>query len=147
MTATDETGALDPRPATDDAVPGEIVRDLVARNEEAIADLEARLTLAEAEAAASERAVRRHPALVLLPPDEARQLLPAAPRGPRPPSPGATTVVRRAPTAPAAAAPPSATPAPDGPPLSLGSRLVRSHWWWRVGIVLVLVAVVLLKVG
>ena len=146
------------RPMGEDVLAGDLVRDLVARHEAEIADLEARLAATEAAAEEAERAVRRHPALVRLHPDEARALLPV-PTGSsgtagRPP---ATTVVHRETPAP----PGGSHPGPDtgrggGPasptaaepePAGLATRIVRSHWWWRVGIVLVVVALLLLKWG
>ena len=142
-------------PEGDDVLEGDLVRELVARHEAEIADLETRLAAAESDAAEAERAVRRHPALVLLHPDEARDLLPE-PSGPsgaggRPP---ATTVVRREVAVPVVDRNPvtrpadgHASPAPEPAGGGLGARIVRSHWWWRVGIVLVVVALLLLKLG
>jgi hypothetical protein len=37
--------------------------------------------------------------------------------------------------------------APAATPTGLVGRLTTSHWWWRIGIVLVLVALVLVKFG
>jgi hypothetical protein len=141
-------------PEGDDVLDGDLVRDLVSRHEAEIADLEARLGAAEAAAEEAERAVRRHPALVLLHPDEVRALLPepTGPSGTAGRAP-ATTVVRRE-----AAPPPTdrvagsrqadaGSPATEPSDAGLGARIIRSHWWWRVGIVLVVVALLLLKLG
>ena len=128
-----------------------------ARHEAEIADLEARLTVAEAAADAAERAVQRHPALVLLHPDEARRLLPE-PAGPTGAGErrSATTVVRRTPPpSPAAGNGPGSRgadgaashPGPAPEDAGLATRFIRSHWWWRVGIALVVVALLLLKLG
>lgn len=132
---------------------GDLVRDLVTRNEEAIEALLARLGDAEHLAAVAEQSVREHPAFALLEADEAARLVPGpaeptAVDGGRP----LTTVVRR-PMPPASATDRpggSSTPPVNGsgqPARSLAGRITVSHWWWRVGIALVAVALVILKVG
>ncbi len=164
MTVVDGPDAAPGGAPSGDIVPGDLVRDLVARHEAEIADLEARLAVADAAAGVAERAVRRHPALVLLHPDEVRRLVPdpvdpAASVGRRP----ATTVVRRAPPAGGSAGKVTDDASPAGPrgvagtggtansarppDAGLGSRIIRSHWWWRAGIALVVVALLLLKFG
>ncbi len=152
MTTAAGTGATE-WPEGIDVLDGDLVRDLVARHEAEIADLEARLAAVEEAADAAERAVRRHPALVLLHPDEARRLLPdPAPSTGGAERPAATTVVRRTapPPAPDAGIRQSdgaAATEPTTDEMSFATRFVRSHWWWRVGIALVVVALLLLKVG
>ena len=145
--------------ATDagDVLDGALVRELVARHEAEIADLEDRLAVAEASAADVERTVRRHPALLLLHPDDVRRLVPepTEPHSTDGPPPRTTVVHRTAAPPPATertpvradrAGPVDAHPTDTGP-AGLGSRIVRSHWWWRVGIAVVIVAVLLLKFG
>jgi hypothetical protein len=132
---------------------GELVRDLVARNEDVIEALETRLTEIERLAAEAERAVRSHPALAKVDPEVARGLIPD------PPVPAViddgrlrTTVVQR-PRYPAPGPVATSTPTPgvvaprvEVPPGVVG-RFVQSHWWWRIGIALVVVALIILKVG
>ena len=154
MTTAADTGAAEWRDGTE-VLAGDLVRDLVARHEAEIADLEARLAEVEGAADAAERAVRRHPALVLLHPDEARRLLPEpAPSTGGAERPPATTVVRRSapppppgPDAGSRHADGAATSEAEADEVGLATRFVRSHWWWRVGIALVVVALLLLKVG
>ena len=132
---------------------GEVVHDLVSRHEDEIEALVARVEEIEARAAAAERTVREHPGFALLDPDEAERLVPASP-APEPVDDGRprTIVVRR--SAPAGATAgrtdPSSSP-PAGPADEAASgflgRLATSHWWWRIGIALVVVAILLLKVG
>ena len=38
------------------------------------------------------------------------------------------------------------TPRVEVPPGVVG-RIIQSHWWWRIGIALVVVALIILKVG
>jgi hypothetical protein len=133
---------------------GDLVRDLVARNEDVIEALETRLAEIERLAAEAERAVRAHPALAKVDPEVARGMIPDPPvpvviddGRPR------TTVVQR-PRYPAPGPVATSTPtrgvvgAPrvEEPPGVVG-RLVQSHWWWRIGIALVAAALVILKVG
>ena len=132
------------------------MRELVARHEAEIADLEARLTVAEAAAGAADGPCGGTPRLILLHPDEARRLAPdpVEPAGNTASRPR-TTVVRRNAASVGRATPAAVVTAPGdhpagGPgsePGGLGSRIVRSHWWWRVGIALVVVALLLLKLG
>jgi hypothetical protein len=137
-------------------LPGDLVRDLVNRNEDAIEALVARANEIEARAEAAERAVREHPGLALLDPAEASRLVtetpePAVVDDGRP----RTTVVNRPSYNTPAGAPRDGAPtrvgtgAPAGESASTGffGRLATSHWWWRIGIALVLVAVLLLKFG
>ena len=141
-------------------LPGDLVRELVTRHEEEIEALVARADEAEARADAAERAVREHPAFALLDPDEATRLVPEPPEPvdvddgrPR------TTVVERSPAnrsgavrSPSGATPtPGSSPAPaatspDVPP-GFVARITTSHWWWRIGIALVAIALLLLKFG
>jgi len=135
------------------ALSGDVVRALVTRHEEELEALVARAEELENEAAAAERAVREHPGFALLDPDEAARLIPA------PPAPGPvdddrprTTVVQRASPEVATGArsdrstrPPAE--AQDATRPGFFGRLGTSHWWWRIGIALVVVALVLLKVG
>ena len=132
-------------------LPGDLVWDLDNRNEEEIESLLARLTDVESEAEVAEREVRDHLGQTLLDPDVAADLVPEPPVPEVDPDRPRMTVVRRAaPGAPAARADrrsrtsTSAT-APEGTSAGLASRLTTSHWWWRIDIVLVLVALVLLK--
>ena len=136
-----------------DVLPGDLVRDLVNRNEEEIESLLARLAEVEAGAGAAEREVRDHPGLAALDPDIVADLVPEPAEPAIDPSRPRTTVVRRsAPGDPVERAgrergtPTPTTAAPD-PPTGLVGRLTTSHWWWRIGIVLVLVALALLKFG
>ena len=149
-----------------DVLPGHLVRDLVNRNEEEIEALVARLTEVEAAAEAVEQEVRVHPGLALLDPDVVADLVPEPTVPEIDPDRPRTTVVRRAspgtssdqrggrpatptptttPTTTSMSTAPVATPT-EAPPGLVG-RLTTSHWWWRIGIVLVLVALVLLKFG
>jgi len=132
---------------------GDVVRALVTRHEDEIESLVARAEEIEAEAEAAERAVREHPGFALLDPDEADRLVPVPP-APEPVDDGRprTTVVRRsAPSAPTGAQTDRSARAPTGATddaqLGFFGRLGTSHWWWRIGIALVVVALVLLKVG
>ena len=142
----------------DDAsvLPGDLVRDLVNRNEEAIEALVARANEIEARAEAAEQSVREHPALALLDPDEAARIVV------EPPEPTVvddgrpkTTVVHRPSRNSSSGAPPDGSVATTGPTAPAGEsaptgflgRLATSHWWWRIGIALVLVAFLLLKFG
>jgi hypothetical protein len=135
-------------------LPGDLVRGLVSRNEEAIDALLAHLDEVERSAAAAERSVREHPGLSLLPPGEAEQLIPA------PPAPVVvvddgrprTTVVDRSRPTPSPGGRSRASRATAGTAaleMSKGwlTRLTTSHLWWRIGIVLVVVALLLVKFG
>ena len=89
-----------------------------------------------------------------LDPDVAADLVPEPAEPAIDPARPRTTVVRRsAPGDPVERAPvgergtPTPTTAAPDPPTGLVGRLTTSHWWWRIGIVLVLVALVLLKFG
>jgi hypothetical protein len=132
---------------------GDLVRDLVARNEDVIEALETRLAEIERLAAEAERAVRAHPALAKVDPEVARGMIPD------PPVPAViddgrprTTVVER-PRYPVPGPVATSTPirgvvAPQVEvPSGVVGRLVQSHWWWRIGIALVVVALIILKVG
>ena len=139
-----------------DVLPGHLVRELVNRNEEEIEALVARLTDIEAAAEAVEQEVRDHPGLALLDPDVAAVLVPEPTVPEVDPDRPRTTVVRRATpgvssdqrTGRSSTAPTTAPVAtPTEPPSGLVGRLTTSHWWWRIGIVIVLVALVLLKFG
>ena len=159
------TGLADLDPSS--PVPGELVRELVARYEQDIVDLRAELEAAETEADRIEQQVRVHPALAMMGSTEARLLL-----APRRPARGRhslatarprTTVDARPRPQPNGAVggagqgrPPvsndereasSTDQAPASRDLSWTARLSRSHWVWRTGIVLVLVGLVLLKFG
>jgi hypothetical protein len=132
-----------------DVLSGDLVRDLVTRNEEEIEALLARLDAAERLAATTERSVRQHPAFAFLDPDEATRLVPGPP-GPVIVDDGRpqTTVVPRS-LPPACAAGGSvefARPSRERPKGFVG-RLTTSHWWWRIGIALVAVALLIIKVG
>jgi len=134
-----------------DVLPGDLVRDLVTRNEEEIESLLARLAEVEDRAEAAERDVRGHPGLTLLDPEVAADLVPEPAAPEVDPDRPRTTVVRRAGTdapAPRSGArtrASAAEPVPTG--TGLAGRVTTSHWWWRIGIVLVLVALALLKFG
>lgn len=122
---------------------GDVVRDLVTRHEEEIEALEARAEEIEARAEAAERSVREHPGIA--PP----RRVTGAHTGGRRPSPhdgGAAITSCRGCRGPNRPVRPPAT-APDDAQRGLFGRLATSHWWWRVGIALVVVAIVLLKVG
>ena len=132
---------------------GDLVRDLVARNEDVIEALETRLAEIEHLAADAERRVRDHPALALLEPEDVRDLVPNPPVAaviddgrPR------TTVVQR-PRSPAPVPAATSTPARGvvAPrvkvPAGVVGRIVQSHWWWRIGIAVVVVSLIILKVG
>jgi|GEM_PF-3347620 len=135
---------------------GALVRDLVVRNEDVIDALSARLAEVESQADEIAQAVRNHPAFTQLDPAVAKRLTteraPAAgPGGNRP----VTTVVDR-PATPATPAAPGrgGTRSPTRParaeaerPDGLMGRLSRSHWWWRIGVAAVVVALLLLKFG
>lgn len=152
-----ETSRLDAAGLADapDVLPGDLVRDLVNRNEDEIETLLARLAETEVLAEEAEWAVRAHPGLALVAPDVAERLLPQP--GAPDPDIGAdrprTTVVTRGAPGPTARGRNGATTAHAAPSPAAGAsrgfvgRLTTSHWWWRIGIGLVLVAVVLLKVG
>jgi hypothetical protein len=142
----DATGPAD----TPDVLPGDLVRDIVTRNEEEIESLLARLAEVEARAEEAELAVRRHPGLAHVAPDVAAGLVPAPTAPEADPDRPRTTVVQRA--APGPAPRPrhrstSRAASPAERSTGFVGRLTTSHWWWRIGIVLVLVAVVLLKFG
>jgi hypothetical protein len=138
-----------------DVLPGDLVRDLVTRNEDEIETLLARLAELEAQAEEAELAVRRHPGLALVAPDVAERLLPLPQALDVEPGAGRprTTVVTRGAQARSDTGQAGATTAPGpaspvtGESKGVLGRLTTSHWWWRIGIVLVLVALVLLKVG
>ena len=132
---------------------GDVVRALVTSHEEELEALVTRAEEIEHEADAAERAVRDHPGFALLDPDEAARLVPV-PTTPEPVDDGRprTTVVQRStPEARVGArtersARPPVGAQDDHRPGFFG-RLGTSHWWWRIGIALVVVALVLLKVG
>ena len=142
-------------------LPGDVVRELVERHERELESLAADLDRARREADAAEGRIRAHPALDLLGPDEVARLVPAAVEpGSRPPKVVAvprTTVDRR----PRTSEPPVVQPGggADGDPAhrpvgtgpadtrSAGSRLVTSHWVWKAGVALTVVALLLLKFG
>jgi len=132
---------------------GDVVRALVTRHEEELEALVVRAEEIESEAEAVERAVREHPGFALLDPDEAARLVPVPPvPGPVDDGRPRTTVVQRsAPEAPAGARTERSARPPVGAQDDLRpgffGRLGTSHWWWRIGIALVVVALVLLKVG
>jgi hypothetical protein len=147
-----------------DVLPGDVVRDLFERHEQEIESLLADLTEARREADAAEEQVRAHPAFGLLGADEAERLLPTAviadPVEPAVDADGRprTTVVNRHRPTPAAGAVQSVPPSGPGataPPSDIGSptersrasRLVTSHWVWKVGVVLTVTALLLLKFG
>ena len=146
-------GSTDLDPSS--VVTGEIVRELVARSEQEILDLLAELEAAESEAQRIEQEVRIHPALATMASTEARLFLP-----PRRPDRGRDPTVTGPPRTTVDARPcPERTvggsgsgPSPVGhDPTSHGlswmTRLSRSHWVWRTGVALVLVALALLKFG
>jgi len=158
-------GAPDLGPSS--VVPGETVRDLVTRYEQEIVDLLAELEAAETEADRIEQQVRVHPALAMMESTEAHLLL-----APRRPDRGRQSLAT---TRPRTTVDPRPRPQPNGavggagqgqPPvsnderegsgadqapashdLSWMTRLSRSHWVWRTGVVLVLVGLILLKFG
>jgi hypothetical protein len=160
-----EAGVPDLGPST--VVPGETVRDLVARYEQEIADLLAELEAAETEADRIEQQVRVHPTLAMMEsteaqlllaprrPDRGRQSLASArPRTtvdarPRPQPNGAVSSAGqgRAPVSNDEREGSGADQAPASDVLSRMTRLSRSHWVWRTGVVLVLVGLILLKFG
>ena len=138
-----------------DILPGDVVRDLVERHERELQWLADDLAEARLEADAAEARVRVHPALGLLTPDEVAQFLPPAPAVPPSPcrdaGPPRTTVVNRPrPEAPAASGgggEKERSTGHDASPRSGGSRLVTSHWVWKAGIAITVVALLLLKFG
>ena len=141
-------------PATEDlgaaAFPGDVVRELFDRNELELEELVAELEEARRAADTAEARVRAHPALGLLTPDEVAVLVPAdrepEPAGPAQ-DPARTTVVRR-PPAPSGAGPGGpAGPDDDLDPRSPVARIVTSQWIWKVGVAVVVVALLLLKFG
>ncbi len=146
---TDRLDAAGPAD-TPDVLPGDLVRDIVTRNEEEIESLLARLADVEARAEEAERAVRTHAGLALVAPDVAAGLVPEPPPRKVDPDRPRTIVVQRAAPAPARRERQRTATRP-APPAERSTgfvgRLTTSHWWWRIGIVLVLVAVVLLKFG
>ncbi len=141
------------RDGEDDVLPGALVRDLVTRNEEAIDALLVRLAEAEREADSVEQSVRDHPAVGWLSADEVARLVPEASEPtvvddgrPR------TTVVDRpaAPLPSTGRARTSVAPRAGGAgeePQGFMARLTHSHLWWRIGIALVVVALLLVKLG
>jgi len=139
-----------------DTLPGDVVRDLVERHEQELASLDAELESVRRQADAAEARIRTHPALGLLSPDEAAHLIPVTADGPadRPASNGAvrpgpprTTVVHRASRVRAPSPEPGAPDDGDDPPRSRGTRLVTSHWVWKAGVALTVVALLLVKFG
>ena len=84
-----------------DVLPGDLVRDIVTRNEEAIESLLARLADVEARAEEAELAVRQHPGLALVAPDVAAGLVPGPTTPEADPDRPRTTVVQRSAPAPA----------------------------------------------
>jgi hypothetical protein len=158
---------VDGGPAVDgrvDVLPGDVVRELVERHERELESLAEDLAEARRHADEAEARVREHPALGLLGSDEAARLLPPA-RPPEPPAstapsgerapgtrPPATTVVRRPPHAQQVGSvrpdDDGGTAAPVAPETrSRGARLATSHWVWKAGVGLTVVALLLLKFG
>ncbi|MGA2838079.1 MAG: hypothetical protein ABSF84_15915 [Acidimicrobiales bacterium] len=136
-------------------LPGDAVRDLVERHERELESLADDLAEARLEADAVEARIRDHPALGLLTPDEVTRLLPPAPAA-KPTSapasgPPRTTVDRRprpqGPTGSDGRGHEGRTTEPDTPPRSRASGLVTSHWVWKAGIAITVVALLLLKFG
>ena len=138
----------------DDVLPGEVVRTLFDRNEQVLDALRIELDEATADADAAESRVRAHPALGLLAADEVKVLVPpdrtpvaTAPVSTDPPR---TTVDRR----PSRSAPPVGGAVPGPAPVGVVTdepsgvtRLLTSHWIWKVGVAVVVVALLLLKFG
>jgi len=135
-----------------------MVRELFAQHEREIESLLDDLAVARREADDVEARVREHPALGLLGPEEVRRWCPvpdppvsaAAPSVP-PPGPARTTVVHRPrrPVGPGEAGGADAgrragdgTDAPPRAPMA-----VRYSWAWKVGVVVAVVGLLLLKFG
>jgi hypothetical protein len=144
-------------PVADGILPGDVVRDLVERHERELDSLADDLAEARLEADAAEARIREHPALGLLSPDEAARLvLPPAPTGPVAPTAARrsteprTTVVRRprepARTGAGGGGDRGGSGAPEAP-RSRASQLITSHWVWKAGVAVTLVALLLLKFG
>jgi hypothetical protein len=132
-----------------------VVRELFDRNEQELELLRQELDAACREAEAAESRARTHPALGLLTPGEVTMLVPpdrGSVHGREPEdTPPRTTVDRRsrsvgAPVPAHEAGGAGGASADDDGPSRVG-RLVTSHWVWRVGVAVVVVALVLLKVG
>lgn len=145
-----------PGPSAADTLPGDVVRQLVEQHEEELEALAAELARARREAEEVEALVRHHPALGLLGPDEASRLVPPSVRAPgaaevtATSGPPRTTVVRRPSARPSGPDPAPAVgdPVPTGPSeRSAATRLVTSHWIWKAGVALTVVALLLLKFG
>ena len=142
-------------PVPGDSLPGDVVRALFDRNEQELEALRREFDDACHETEAVEARVRAHPALGLLTPDEVTMLVPPD-RGsglgsPHEAPPPRTTVDRRPRTAEALAAVVEGG-AGDGAVggeagRTRAGRLVTSHWVWRVGVAVVVVALLLLKFG
>lgn len=138
----------------DDVLPGEVVRTLFDRNEQVLDALRIELDEATADADAAESRVRAHPALGLLAADEVKVLVPPdrtpVATGPVSTDPPRTTVDRR----PSRSAPPVGPAVPGPAPVGVVTdepsgvtRLLTSHWIWKVGVAVVVVALLLLKFG
>ncbi len=143
------------------AVPGDVVRDLVARSEQEIDALEAELQALLLDVETAERRVRAHSALALLDPVAASRLVPASgTRGEQPPvSPDQPRTIvdsrRRVPADGGA----QRVHAASGPSGEVGvddassdrrggfSRLSRSPWVWWAGLAVTVGALLLLRVG
>lgn len=142
-------------------VPGDLVRDLVARSEQEIDALEAELQAVLLDVEAAEHRIREHSALALLDPVAAARLVPPMhTRGERPPdSPDRPRTVvdtrRRMPRddaahrVHAAAGPPGEHSVDDAGSERRGgfSRLTRSPWVWWTGLAVTVGALLLLRIG
>jgi hypothetical protein len=141
-----------------DALPGEVVRNLFDRNEQVLEALRSEFDEVVREADAAEAKLRAHPALGLLAADEAAMLVPV-PSDRR--EPGATTPTELARTTVDPRPRPTAPPGPAVPDVPGGSdprdgngtgktrvsRLIASHWVWKCGVAVTVVALLLLKFG
>jgi hypothetical protein len=142
-------------------VPGDVVRDLVARGEQEIEKLEAELQAILWDVETAERRVREHSALALLDPVAAARLVPPIRTpGERPPtSPDRPRTVvdtrRRLPADGGAHRVHAATDptedsgagAPGGERRGRFSGLTRSPWVWWTGLALTVGALLLLRIG
>ncbi len=147
-------GQLPGAEGTDEALPGDVVRTLFDRNEQVLDALKVELDEATAEADQAEARVRAHPALGLLAADEVEVLVPPE-RAPEPVAgptggPPRTTVDRRpsrvVPT-PEAVVPGGSVAGVEDAGRPLVTRVVTSHWVWKVGVAVVVVALLLVKFG
>ena len=140
---------------TEEALPGEVVRTLFDRNEQVLEALRSELDEAIREADAAEALVRAHPALGLLAPDEVEVLVPGVDR-----TTGSRALGARRAAAHHGGHPPaeadaggsgrtrcSGTDGSSGTEQTGVSRLVTSHWVWKAGIAVTLIALLLLKFG